>query len=67
MSNLVLALITNVHSGGENFDPYSPPCEFGPFGIIVNEFGECVNKTCPGDQFQARVNYDGGEDICCCN
>lgn len=58
-------MISDVKSGGEVYNPNSPPCEFGPFGIIMNESGDC-SKPCPKDQSPVQVNY-GGQDICCCN
>lgn len=58
-------LIGNVNAGGENFDPFAPLCEFGPFGIIMNIEGDC-SKPCGPNQYAVQVNY-GGADICCCN
>lgn len=58
-------MISDVKAGGEDFNPHPPPCQFGPFGIVLNESGDC-KKICPVGQSPVQVNY-GNQDICCCN
>lgn len=55
--------VNDVKAGGGA--AYAPPCEFGPFGIILNTYGDC-SKPCPMTEVPVQVNYEG-EDICCCN
>lgn len=62
---LIQVLVSKVQSGGDIHDPYAPQCKFGPFGIVMNTFGDC-NKPCAPTQSAVQTNYEGS-DICCCN
>lgn len=62
--NLVKVLINDVQSGGSDFD-FAPLCDFGPFGIVENEFGDC-SKGCPAGMSLVETEF-ANNAVCCCN